>query len=571
MKLKIKKRIAEAVGIKQLNAFGCTEKAWDWSDSQDIDLAHESRKALDKLEKLLSGHRHVHGVGVLLKDIATWRTATEEGAANVKARTVEHFCALLRQYLQKVDRHHIYKRKDDDVWLPHFVDKVEYRPAEKTRDNYHPAYTRMHIVWEEFGGKNEHTEVFYEEDCRAMTVAEALMRKDFVAETPELRARYVTEVQRFSDVVKKIGKQYYAVGVGTDNLDGNPESRGNSWYWSKTHTIQLVNEGQPTRVVIDTFYEDPASDRESKRVYVETWFWENFRAGKADDDEDEQVSEDTEETVPTIEIPIHPYAAVFDLTKHLRLRVHVNYLTPYVYDDKIADKLVLAPKLKSLVHMLIEHKDAGFRDIVKGKAGGAVVLLAGEPGTGKTLTAEVYAESEGRALYSIQCSQLGTNPSELEDELLKAFARSRRWNAVMLLDEADVYVHERGDDLTQNAIVGVFLRVLEYQNSVLFLTTNRPDDVDDAIASRCIARLKFGTPSAEEQWKIWRILADNSGTEITNDAITAIVFTNPQLTGRDVKNLLKLAMLVRPGESITPDTIEFVKQFKPTGSNDKKE
>lgn len=565
MNLKIKKRIAKAVGYKPLADYDVSEKAWDWADEQDLHLAHLSKKALGKLETLLAQHRDTHGVGVLLKDIATWRLATED-AGNAKARTVEHFCSLLRQYVGRLPLKHLYERVDDDVWLPYFVDKIEYRPAEKSRDNYHPAYTRMHLVWEEFGGQKDYTECFYEEDCRAMAVAEALARKGYVPETPELRATYIGEATRFSEIVKQVGQQYYAVGTGTDDMDGNPEGRGGSWYWSKSHTIQLVNEGQPTRAVVDVFYEDPASNRESNRVYVESWFWHNFKAGLVDD-EDNQLDESTEETRPTIEIPIHPMAAVFDLNKHLRLRVHVNYLTPYVYDDKLADKLVLAPELKSLVHMLIEHKTAGFRDIIKGKAGGAVVLLAGEPGTGKTLTAEVYAEAEARALYSIQCSQLGTNPSELEDELLKAFARARRWNAVMLLDEADVYVHERGDDLQQNAIVGVFLRVLEYQNSVLFLTTNRPDDVDDAIASRCVAKLKFSTPTAEEQWKIWRILADNTGAEISNDSITAIVFTNPQLTGRDVKNLLKLAMLVRPNQPITPEAIEFVKQFKPAGES----
>jgi len=200
---------------------------------------------------------------------------------------------------------------------------------------------------------------------------------------------------------------------------------------------------------------------------------------------------------------------------------------------------------------------------VHGKAGGAVVLLAGPPGTGKTLTAEVYAEAEGRALYSIQCSQLGTDPDELEDELLKVFARSKRWNAVMLLDEADVYVHERGNDLQQNAIVGVFLRVLEYQDSVLFLTTNRPDDVDDAIASRCIARLTYAIPTGPEQKRIWEVLADASGLPDGQLDVAGIVAAHPTLSGRDVKNLLKLARLINP-ERIDAETIRFVQQFKPT-------
>ncbi len=45
--------------------------------------------------------------------------------------------------------------------------------------------------------------------------------------------------------------------------------------------------------------------------------------------------------------------------------------------------------------------------------------------------------------------------------------------------------------MTMNAVVGVFLRVLEYFNGLLFLTTNRIDDIDEAIVSRCIALIKF--------------------------------------------------------------------------------
>lgn len=46
-----------------------------------------------------------------------------------------------------------------------------------------------------------------------------------------------------------------------------------------------------------------------------------------------------------------------------------------------------------------------------------------------------------------------------------------------------------------------------------------------------------------------------------------VVEMNPQLSGRDIKNLLKLARVMQPGE-IGPGTIEFVKKFKPTGKRE---
>jgi SpoVK/Ycf46/Vps4 family AAA+-type ATPase len=115
---------------------------------------------------------------------------------------------------------------------------------------------------------------------------------------------------------------------------------------------------------------------------------------------------------------------VFDLQRHLRLRVHIGQLTEYEYDPNLGDKLVLPVEQRALIDILLAQKEGGFKDIIQGKGAGAVIFSAGPPGTGKTLTAEAYAEVTARPLYTVQCSQLGTNPNRLEDNLLKTFARS---------------------------------------------------------------------------------------------------------------------------------------------------
>ena len=139
----------------------------------------------------------------------------------------------------------------------------------------------------------------------------------------------------------------------------------------------------------------------------------------------------------------------------------------------------------------------------------------------------------------------------------------------MLLDEADVYVTTRGTDLTQNAIVGVFLRVLEYHSGVLFFTTNRGDLVDDAVLSRCTARIPFENPSRADLAKIWRVLADANQVPLGDDEIDKIVGQHPRMSGRDVKNLLKLAMLVARdrGCPVSAEIVDEVKDFRPTCEN----
>ena len=143
--------------------------------------------------------------------------------------------------------------------------------------------------------------------------------------------------------------------------------------------------------------------------------------------------------------------------------------------------------------------------------------------------------------------------------------RGKRWGAVMLLDEADVYIHRRGDDLVQNAIVGVFLRVMEYHAGVLFMTTNRGDLVDDAILSRCTARLEYGKPSAEAQARIWHAIATVNRVDLSPDTIAAIVAAHP-MSGRDIKNVFKLCQMVAHDREtgISVDLVGEMKRFKPT-------
>lgn len=56
----------------------------------------------------------------------------------------------------------------------------------------------------------------------------------------------------------------------------------------------------------------------------------------------------------------------------------------------------------------------------------------------------------------------------------------QRWGAVMLIDKADVYIKKRADNLACNSVVRVFLRMPEYFNGLLFMASNRVDDIDEA-------------------------------------------------------------------------------------------
>jgi SpoVK/Ycf46/Vps4 family AAA+-type ATPase len=94
--------------------------------------------------------------------------------------------------------------------------------------------------------------------------------------------------------------------------------------------------------------------------------------------------------------------------------------------------------------------------------------------------------------------------------------------------------------MTMNAVVGVFLRVLEYFNGLLFLTTNRVDDIDEAIVSRCIALIKFNPPDREGRRRIWQVMVEQFGLAADEAVLDSLVDVFPQASGRDIKGLSKL-------------------------------
>ena len=99
--------------------------------------------------------------------------------------------------------------------------------------------------------------------------------------------------------------------------------------------------------------------------------------------------------------------------------------------------------------------------------------LSGPPGVGKTLTAESVAEVMKVPLYVMSAGDLGTTARSVEGNLKDILRMVPKWDAVLLLDEADVFMEARSaTDLQRNELVSIFLRMLEYYE-VSFLTIKR--------------------------------------------------------------------------------------------------
>lgn len=250
-------------------------------------------------------------------------------------------------------------------------------------------------------------------------------------------------------------------------------------------------------------------------------------------------------------VPVLTRLRVFDLGSHDFLTVNTRDLTAYEYDGGLREKIILPDDQRELLDILTTDIDSFTGDIIDGKSSGNTILAKGKPGLGKTLTAEVYSEVIERPLYSIHSGSLGITAPDVRENLEKVFKRSKRWNAVLLLDEADVFVLERGSDLQQNAIVAEFLRTLEYFDGLLFMTTNRADDIDDAILSRCAAIIDYRMPGPDDARQVWLTLANVHDITLPDGLVDELVCGFPDISPRDMKMLLRLAMRVAASRTVS--------------------
>ena len=250
-----------------------------------------------------------------------------------------------------------------------------------------------------------------------------------------------------------------------------------------------------------------------------------------------------------------PLVRVFSLETKDYVFADVDDLAVYEYDETALSRLYLPEEMKSVLRKIFETpQEQLFGDLIRGKHGGIVILACGSPGVGKTLTAEVYAEMTSRPLYVLEFGEMGTTVEQIENNLDRIFARVVRWRAVLQFDECEIFLSQRGEDLERSAIVGVFLRMLDYYEGLLFLTTNRPDALDHAIRSRVMLRLDYPDLDVEARTKIWRTMFEAAGLTLTQGTFGEVA--SAPVNGRQIRNLVRLARILHPGREVSASDIQ---------------
>ncbi|KAM0506800.1 hypothetical protein ACHAP9_003139 [Verticillium nonalfalfae] len=246
-----------------------------------------------------------------------------------------------------------------------------------------------------------------------------------------------------------------------------------------------------------------------------------------------------------------PVVLGFSFGEKMWLEFSVSGVKDIKWNEEAYDSLVLQEKPKAIVKALVEthryHGVESIDDVIQGKGKGLVAVLHGPPGTGKTLTAEGISELLKCPLYMVSAGELGTDSRFLETELQKILDICHAWGAILLLDEADVFLEKRNmHDIHRNALVSIFLRQLEYFQGILFLTTNRVETFDDAFQSRIHVALRYDKLSVKAKRAIFQIFIERARTI---DKVGATAFTDEDydyltkfdLNGRQIKNTIRTA------------------------------
>ena len=197
---------------------------------------------------------------------------------------------------------------------------------------------------------------------------------------------------------------------------------------------------------------------------------------------------------------------------------------------------------------------------------GLVALLAGPPGVGKTMTAQVVAAELGVDLLRVNLAEtISKYVGETAKNLDAVLRNARDLDAVLLCDEADTLFGRRTEirdahDRWANADTNFLLQAIETYPGVAILATNRKDQLDDALTRRLRHVLELPRPDAAGRLALWRTLLADVAPGIDLDPLADLLerlATRLELTGAEIKNAVLNAAFVaaRAGSPVDADAV----------------
>lgn len=198
---------------------------------------------------------------------------------------------------------------------------------------------------------------------------------------------------------------------------------------------------------------------------------------------------------------------------------------------------------------------------------GISALFAGEPGTGKTLSAQVIASELKMDLYKIDLSTVVSKYiGDTEKNLEQIFVQAKNSNSILFFDEADAIFGKRSDvkdahDRYANIEVGYLLQRMETYDGIVILATNLRSNIDDAFTRRLQFVVDFPFPDESQRFEIWKVLFPPDVPREENIDFSYFA-NNFKLSGGSIRNIIVSASFKAASENQPVSTRHLMQSIR---------
>ncbi len=184
---------------------------------------------------------------------------------------------------------------------------------------------------------------------------------------------------------------------------------------------------------------------------------------------------------------------------------------------------------------------------------GLIAFFTGFPGTGKTMAAQVIANSLQLDIFRVDLSSLVSKYiGETSKNIERILSRARRMDIVLLFDEADALFGKRTDikdshDRFANTDTNYLLQAIEDYPGIVILASNRRANVDMAFMRRIRYVLEFPKPDPQQRLQLWKVmLSELCGKKNTAALDTGLVQLAEilEITGAQIKSSILSAIFM---------------------------
>ncbi|CAB9508486.1 Transitional endoplasmic reticulum ATPase [Seminavis robusta] len=225
----------------------------------------------------------------------------------------------------------------------------------------------------------------------------------------------------------------------------------------------------------------------------------------------------------------------------------------HLYEPKVSlDAVVLPGPLKDTITKAVSHFEQfrtyrkhhpDFDDAIAYGVG-LTLMFCGKSGTGKTMTANAIAARLGKKLLLVNFPLLNKKSENKEGETSKyqsIFREAELSDAIIFFDECESLFSQRG--FGGSSETTELLTELERFEGIVFLATNRPFDLDEAMYRRISEVFEFKPPNYLERLDIWKLVTSHDAVPCDPNIDWESIALKYELTGGFIKNAVISALL----------------------------